>query len=396
MDFSKYREWFPVTRNWNYLFTGFLAPLANPVRDACVARVDRLSNGTFAYDPYDFEGEDPLSESKNLYAKLVNADPKEIAGVPSASYGINQVALMIAPKKGENVVLNDLEFHSNMYPWLKYQQFGVEIRIAKSKQGRLPVSEIEKLVDENTRVVTAAHISTWTGYREDVKEISRVAHRCNAFTVIDTAASGGATPLDVRDADVDFVAVSSHKWLMGIEGAGFLYVKRGLIDEFSSPMPGWYGTDNTKIETKNSWEKIPFHGSASKYEVGTPSVISRISVTAGMKMLFDIGVAKVQRRIEELAQYLIDELIKANLTPITPVEPELRGGCVNVFFKPGTDEDAVFSKLRANKIVVKHTERSAIERLGNQAGGVQATPSFFNTETELDQFVKTLREATSA
>jgi len=388
MKFEKYRDLFPVTKKFTYLKTGSPgAPLSIPVREACMKHLDELTESGVA-NPGGVSF-DQLPLSRQIFAKLINCDPEEIAIIPNATYGLNSVALMINPKKGENIVANDLEFQSNLFPWLQFSKVGVEVRIAKSRNGILPVEEIERLVDHKTRAVTTPHVSTWTGFRQELKSVSKVAHDHGAYFVVDAVQSAGVIPVDVRASDVDFLAVSSQKWLLGPKGCGFLFVRRQLIDKFDPPLPGWYGVINDV--TVDSWDKIKFADSASKFEGGTPSMISVVGVTAGIGLLFRVGLPNLQERISDLTQYAIERLTSSGLQVLTPSERSKRGRAVNVLLRPGVDSVAAHRLLEARGILTQCIRREHMAKYGWNAGGFQISPCFFNNEGDIDAFVEAVR-----
>jgi selenocysteine lyase/cysteine desulfurase len=390
MELSINRRQFPVTRRFNYLATGTEAPLSTPVVKACTVYLHEVASFGGAKSEVAEKSKERLLSSKRLFAEIIHASEDEIAAVPSASYGINLVALMVSPKKGDNIVLNELEFDSNMYPWLKYSKAGVEIRMAKSEKGIVSVDAIEKLVDDKTKVVTAAHVATWSGYRQDLKGAAEVAHRHGAVWVVDGAASVGSVVTDVKESDVDFLAISSHKWLLGPKGAGFLYVKKERAEKFDPPLPGWYGVSH-ETGTSGAWGNINFASNASKFEVGTPPVISYVGVAAGMKMIMEIGLRRVEKSISDLTQHLIEGLSGIGANVVTPTERRLRGGDIVALFKNGVDAENIHKRLEARKIITLLIREGQVSKLGWDAGGLYISPCFFNTEEEIDSLVRALK-----
>jgi cysteine desulfurase/selenocysteine lyase len=302
------------------------------------------------------------------------------------------VALMLQLKKGENVVLNDLDFTANIYPWLRLTKVGVNVRMARSKNGILPVNEIERHVDDKTRVITATHVTTDSGFRNDLKALAKLAHAHGAYVVADGASSTGVIPVDLNDIDVDFFAASSQKWLLGPAGSGFLYVNSRLIDELEPVLPGWYGTKSLGNIDALAWENIEFsHGSAAKFEVGTPSLLSNVGVSAGMRMLLDVGLTNVHRRVSDLTQYALEKLRAIGLNVITPADREKRAGDIVVRMKPGNVALTVQRALESKRIMTEALDESEHQlRLGWKGGCLRFSPCFFNTEKEVDTLTEAL------
>jgi cysteine desulfurase / selenocysteine lyase len=378
VDFARYRDEFPVTRKLNYLATGAEAPISTRVIRACNDYLEEVATEGGISPRISEKASEQMQGSKRLFSQMVNCDLDEVASVPSTSYAINMAALMIDPKPGDNLVINDLEFDSNLLPWLRYSEQGVEVRVAKNVDGVLAIEEIQKLVDEKTKVVTASHVSSWSGFRQDLKALSNLAHSQGALVVVDAANSVGAIETNLRESEVDFFTTSAHKWMLGPKGSGFLFVNRKIMDRFAPPLPGWYGVPSrTKIETV--WKEVKFSKSASKYEVGTPSVISNVGVSASMKMLFEAGLSGVYKRISDLGDYAIGGFKKIGMKVITPTERERRGGAI-----------VIMPKMNSKELHNKLTSMG-IATLLMRTGGIQVYPAFFNTEKELDALIDVLR-----
>ncbi|MFI5420457.1 MAG: aminotransferase class V-fold PLP-dependent enzyme [Nitrososphaerales archaeon] len=387
MDFTKYRELFPVTRNWTYLITGATAPLAKPVYQACADYLEENSEQGFRY--YSQIGE-IIEKPKTLFSRIVNCDVSELAFVPNSTHGINLVSQMVRPKKGENVVICDLEYYGCAYPWLRTQLDGVEVRVAKSEKGRLPVENVEKLVDDNTRVVSIAQVCH-SGFRQDLKSLSKLAHDHGAYMVSDAIGACGVVEVDVKQNQVDFLTTSSYKWLLGLQGGGFLYVRKGLVEQFDPPFPGSQATPSSnwaKLMLSPTWDKVNFPKSATRYETGMPSIIAATSLVASLKLLLKIGMQNVAQRVSDLTQCVIDNMEKIGLEVITPVERNLRGGHVIVFMKNKKQASDVCASLFKKKIHVQ----SFVPFYGPKNGGLFIAPDFFNTEAEIESLAKRLAE----
>ncbi len=261
MNFEKYREMFPVTQNWNYLATGATAPLSTLVEKACSNYIAENTREGFKFYS---EIDDFIGKPKTLFAKLINCTESELAFVPNSTHGINLVSQMLQPKKGQNVVITDLEYFGCAYPWLLTQTRGVDVRVAKSEKGMLPIETIEKLVDDKTKAISVAHVCH-SGLRQDLKALSKLAHDHGAYMVSDAIGSCGIVDVDVRQNEIDFLSTSSYKWLLGLQGAGFLYIKKKLIESFEPPFPGSHATpdvDSARLMLSPSWRKIKFPNSA--------------------------------------------------------------------------------------------------------------------------------------
>jgi cysteine desulfurase / selenocysteine lyase len=387
LNFEKYREMFPVTKNWNYLATGATGPLSISVEKACSEYIAENTKEGFKFYS---EIDDYIEKPKRLFAKLINCSEDELAFVPNSTHGINLVSQMLRPKKGENVVITDLEYFGCAYPWLLTQTKGVDVRVAKSKKGMLPIETIEALVDDRTKAISVAHVCH-SGLRQDLKALSKIAHDHGAYMVSDAIGTCGIVDVDVRDNQIDFLSTSSYKWLLGLQGAGFLYIKRKLVDSFDPPFPGSHATpdvDSAKLMLSPTWGKIKFPKSARRYETGMPAILPAVSLSASLELLLEIGMSNVEKRVSDLTQYAIEKMQQFDLKVITPEEPKLRGGHIIVLMKNGKLADDVFKTLFKKKIHIQRFTPS----YGPKEGAIFVAPDFFNTESEIDSFTTELKK----
>jgi cysteine desulfurase / selenocysteine lyase len=378
---------FPVTKKWIYLITGATAPLAKPVYQACSNYVNENSKDGFKF--YSNVAE-IIERPKSLFARLVNCGVDELTFVPNSTHGINLVSQMVRPKKGENVVISDLEYYGCAYPWLRTQLDGVKVRVAKSEHGMLPIENIEKLVDDKTKVVSVAHVCH-SGLRQDLRSLSKLAHDHGAYMVSDAIGSCGVVDVDVKENQVDFLTTSSYKWLLGLQGGGFLYVRKGLVDSFNPPFPGSQATpssDWAKLMSSPSWDKINFPKSATRYETGMPSIIAATSLSASIKLLLKIGMRNVEKRVSDLTQYAIESMERIGLDVVTPAKRNQRGGHVIVFMKNKKLAKDISALLFKKKIHVQ----SFVPSYGPKNGGLFLAPDFFNNEAEFDSLTKQLEK----
>ena len=387
MDFEKYREMFPVTQNWNYLATGATAPLSTSVEKVCSSYIAENTREGFKFYS---EADNFIEKPKALFAKLIHCTEEELAFVPNSTHGINLVSQMLQPKKGDNVVITDLEYYGCAYPWLRTEVNGVDVRVAKSKKGMLPIETIEKLVDEKTKAISVAHVCH-SGLRQDLKALSKLAHDHGAYMISDAIGTCGVVDVDVRELDIDFISTSSYKWLLGLQGAGFLYIRKKLIDSFDPPLPGSHstpGVDSARLMLSPTWRKIKFPKAARRYETGMPPILPAISLSASLELLLKIGMQNVDKRVSDLTQYAIEAMEKINLQVITPVERKLRGGHIIVFMKNGKLANDVFQSLFKKKIHIQRFTPS----YGPRSGAIFVAPDFFNTEEEIDSLAVELKK----
>ena len=238
---NELREPFPVTDEVVYLNVANHAPPSTPVKKA-------VTGFLADWDGLSRHGDEKVEQANASFAKLIDAKPMEIACQPNTSRGLAVVAASLGFKRGDNVIINDLENWANVYPWTSLRAKGVEVRTVKSRGGAVCLEDVEKQIDDETRAVSISHVQWLTGARHSLKPISELAHRHGAYLVVDGIQAAGAIRVNVKKEDVDFYACGSYKWLLGPSGAGFLYVKEELLPEVSPVDYGYRAINEHGVE----------------------------------------------------------------------------------------------------------------------------------------------------
>jgi len=371
MDMESVREQFPVTKNKVFLNHAAESPLPKPVADAVHKYVEEFSN----FGESSIELED---RGKSLFAKLINAKPEELAIVENTSMGLNIAANLLRYPPGSKIVTTDMEYPSVVYPWLR-KSLPVKVHYVKNVNGKILLEDVEKAVDDNTVAVVISHVEYFNGFRNDLGAISEIAHEHGAYVIVDAIQSAGAVKIDVKKDDVDFLTCACYKWLLGPPGAGYLYVKRELVEKFEPPLVGWLSVKPEVFETIDFWDiwSLKLSETASRFEVGTPSFISIAGIIQALKMFLDFGMENVERRILKLTDYLIETVKDLGLKLQTPEEKQYRSGIVN--FKISNPKELA-EKLNGKNIVVSA-----------RSHGIRVSPHFYNIEEEIDTLMEEVK-----
>ena len=164
---------------------------------------------------------------KKRYGQLINATANEIAFTANTSDGENIVVMGLdLPRKGGNIVIDELHFTTSLYMYKELEKQGVELRIVKHRNWAIDPHDMDKAIDRNTRIVSLALVSNVNGFMHDCKAVSDLAHARGALVFADIIQAVGAVPLDVNALGIDFASAGTYKWIMGERGFGFLYVKK--------------------------------------------------------------------------------------------------------------------------------------------------------------------------
>lgn len=371
-DVEKIREQFPITKSKVFLNHAAHSPLPKPVADVIRNLVNEDSN--LGNVPIEWE-----DKGKPHFARLINARTEELAFVESTSVGMNIAASVLHYPPDSKIVTTDLEYPSVVYPFLR-KSLGTKVHYVKNDRGKIRLEDIEKAVDDRTVAVALSQVEYSNGFRHDLKPISEIAHDHGAYLIVDGIQAAGAVSVDVKRDDVDFLACACYKWLLGPLGAAYFYVKKELIEKFEPPFVGWASVKQSIFDTIEFWDiwKLDFPETAARFEVGSPSVLSLMGAREALRMLLDVGIESIERRILDLTDYLMESITKLGLELQTPQERAYRSGIVNFRVK---NPKEVAEKLDKKGIVVSA-----------RANGIRVSPHFYNTEDEIDKLIEEVRQ----
>jgi selenocysteine lyase/cysteine desulfurase len=316
--------------------------------------------------------------AKRAFASLINASPDEIAVFSSVSEATSAVASAIDFRTAKSrVVVSDAEFPTVSQIWLAQQSRGAEVEWVSLTDGESNLADYDRAIDERTAIVSAAHAYYLNGGVQDVSAIARKAHAHGALIFVDAYQTAGAIPVDVRAMDVDFLASGNLKFLMGIPGIAFLYVRRALIDSLRPTITGWFGRENPFAFDARRLDWSP---TAARLETGTPPVLNAYVARAGMEIIAEIGVDRIRSWHMELTTRLIGGGRDRGLT--LHGTADVAGKTASTAFVVG-DAHAVEVAMRARGVIP--SARGPVIRLA---------PHFYTTLDDVDTALDALAGVT--
>jgi selenocysteine lyase/cysteine desulfurase len=299
------------------------------------------------------------------------------------------VSSMLEVGKGENIVVTDLAYPSNLFVWLPCRRKGAEIKRIDNRDGCIELADFEKIIDDNTRVVSLSRIEWTSGLRYDVKAISEIAHEHGAIVVEDSYQAVGPVDVDVHLDNVDFLLVGSGKWLCSPPLAAIFYVREDLINTYEPSYrfyhqveeafqddPPWAHPSSNNID---SYDK-PLYKNADKFYRGCVDESAIWGFHSALEYFNMLGGEQREKRVLKLSGYLIDGLRNIGVKVNTPNEPKERGGLVTY--------DTGSHKLNKESYRKLHEEGVIVAlRYSGGVGGIRVSTHFFNTEEDLDRLL---------
>ena len=388
MDFERLRSDFPLLSRYTYLDTASSGVMSKQVHRAIVEFIDKWL----------YEGEDwdkvikDVIEARRLFSSMVGVKEDEVALIPNTSTGLIAAASSIKWRRESNIVIAEHNFPTNfnVFSSLLRNKIIREIKVARYIDGRIPIEQYEKLIDEHTQLVSVDLVGWLTGYVEDLRTISRIAHEKGALVLSDIFHAAGVFPIDLRGLDIDIAVCGSYKWLLAPSGAAFLCIKKELLDNvLTNCWTGWLGVEDSVIERMAKGETRLFERplplldsqpacSASRYEWGSWAGPTVVGLAESLRFFQKINIESSWRRIQNLTSTLINELVEKNFKIFSPIEKDRMSGIVSLSTRNSYD---VAEKLLRDRVVV--SARPGILRI---------SVDFYNNEEDIEKITYKLTE----
>ena len=359
----EYSHEFPVARNLTYLNHAAVAPLPASVAQAMAdLAADARDWGSFHYDAW-LAAYDGL---RGETAKLINASPNEIAIVKNTSEGIATIALGLDWRPGDVVVAFKEEFPANYYPWLKLEPRGVKIRWRSIYDSLDAIDEAAA----GARLLAISYVNYLTGHRVDLNALGEICQRRGCFFLVDAIQGMGVFPIDVERARIDALSADGHKWLLGPEGCGVLYVRQAVQDQVEPVEFGW---TNVAAFADYASRDMTLRGDAGRYEPGTLNPIGIFGLRASMALINRIGVEAISAAVSARAR-MIASGAAAKGYEVLPAD----SGIVTVR-KEGVDSRLIVKRLREHAILAAPRQ-----------GYVRTSPHFYVSPESIERALELL------
>ena len=369
-DWAALRNEFPTLANWTYL---------DIARKTIPPRCVEWAMQEYCRDIYDNAGEDAWSgenveATRSLMAKLLGAQPGELAFMKNTTEGLNIAAHAFDLKSGDNIVLTNMEHVNNIWVWRHWESKGVEIRFAEHRDGRLTLDTFLEKIDRRTRVVACAYVTYGNGYRVDLPALGKICRERDIRLVVDGVQAAGVLAAPLSSLGADIVAIGGHKGLLGLTGTGLIYCRAELIRNLKTPF-----IRPLSVVGAAANKQFDYVHDAHRFEGGNPSFLGLRVMRRGAEFLQSIGIANIEERVRQLSTTFLGMLRKAGIKTQTPDAWEERAQIVNLMIP---DAKAIQARLHKRKIVVNVKDDA-----------LRVSMSFFNNEEDLE---RTLHEITRA
>jgi selenocysteine lyase/cysteine desulfurase len=350
------------------------APQTDATRAAASRYLESWNTSGMDWDTWMEE----VGQAKTEFATLIGAAASDIAVFSSVSEATSALASALDfDRTRRNIVVSEMEFPTVAHVWLAQQRRGARVSWVAVRDGTVDPAVYDKLVDERTMLVSSCHGYFMNGFVQDVKRIAARARDAGAFSFVDAYQTLGTLPIDVRDLGVDFLAAGNLKFLMGIPGIAFMYIRPDIVGRLEPTVTGWFGrSDPFAFDSKT----LDWSATASRFDAGTPPVINAYVARAGMSMINAVGPTKIRPWLEVLGHRLI------------------AGGRERGLLLHGTDDMTRKTSTTAFLVHDSHAVESAMRARGvlptARGSVIRLAPHFYNTIEDVDRALDLLAEVT--
>ena len=319
-----------------------------------------------------------IEKCRSAFAGLIGAEPHEVAITTSVSAATAAVASCIDfSARRKKVVASGAEFPTVGHVWRAHERLGAEVDWVSVRDEQMFSADYAEHIDEKTAIVSATHAWYQNGSLQDTQEITRVAHENGALVYVDAYQTAGVVPIDVKKTNIDFLAAGALKYLLGIPGIAFLYVRQEVAENLHPTVTGWFGRRDPFAFDEKLLDWAP---SARRFDTGTPPIINAYVARVGIETIRELGTKAIREWTLQLSGRIVERAREHGLEIHGPEDPQRR-----------TPSTAVRCGGRSSHDVETQLKQRGV--LASARGPViRLAPHFYNTLDEIDSAVDTLAD----
>ncbi|MDP3386525.1 MAG: aminotransferase class V-fold PLP-dependent enzyme [Eubacteriales bacterium] len=367
-EVDRWREEFPILTNTIHVGNCSQSAQSKRVRNAINRYLDNWLTVGMDWESWVTE----VALAKSEFAKLINADPSEIAITSCVSEAVSSIASALDyTGKRKKIVITDAEFPTVNYIWLAHQKYGAKVDIISvNENNEIDINEYDRYIDENTLLTSVTMVYYLNGFKQDVKKMVDIAHKKGSLILVDAYQGLGTEPIDVKAMNIDILTSGNLKYLFGIPGISFMYVNKELVQLMKPALTGWFGQEDPFLfQTRyNDWAS-----DARRFDTGTPPVLNAYAARAGLEIVNEVGVARIKDRIDMLSAHALNGCIARNLNCISPLDVNKKGGTTAIW---------VSDKMASHDMEVELRKRDIIA--SSRGDVIRVAPHFYTKPHEID------------
>lgn len=372
--FAKFRKDFPILINKIQLSSCSQSALSVQVK----AAIQEYMNSWEEHGMEWMGWMNAVEDARKYFATLINADVEDVAVVSSVSHAASAIATALDYTKGRNeIVLTDMDFPCIGHVWNSQQSSGATISFVSSKDDQIPLENYRNRVSDKTLLTSMSHVAYYNGFEQDLKEVAKLVHEKGSYLFVDAYQSAGNVAIDVKENNVDFLAAGLQKYLLGVPGLAFLYIKKEVAEKLSPRVTGWFGQSNPFLfDVKH----IEYAQGARKFDSGTPAMVNGFAAKEGLKLILDAGMENIEPYLKELSDFSTNYALEKGFSLKSPLDAKLKGSNTAIYVE------------NANEIEQKMKERGVI--VSARKDVIRIAPHFYNTKEDIKEAIDLLKNLT--
>ncbi len=372
--FEEFREKMHITRKWIYLNHAAIGPLpTDTFIELSEGIMEKTLHGAANIDLNAID--EKYVKMQKIGRKILGTTREETIFFPQyTQLGMLPILDGLDFKSGGNVVITDMEFTQNSFPFQVFaRKTHRELKVIRSIDGKIPWENFEKAIDDETRVVGLSHVQFANGFKTDLRAVAALCHDHGAFLLVDAIQSLGTLNFRAHDWDVDAVVAGGYKWLLGPFNTGIGYIAPHHLDKIDPTMAGWMTDQDYLNMTHHPYN--PVFGAKRLQGHINPSLFTLYS---SIKLLTNVGLRDIETKIRSLTNHIVKRAEEMELKVASPREAHERGAIVKV------DIDNAEMGV---KFLKSHNVSVSLRN-----GGIRLAPHAYNTLEEIDKTMDLIGE----
>ncbi len=371
-DIDAWRKKFPILKKAVHVANCSQSPQSDATRAAAMAYLDNWDGMGMDWGRWMEE----IALAKAEFAKLLNAKPSEIAIGTSVSELTSTIGSALPLGTGRmKVVTTEAEFPTVGNIWNAFRKFDFQPEFVRVKNGVVDLAEYDRVLDERTLIASIFDVYYYNGFKQDLAAIIPKIHAVGALAYVDAYQGIGSHPIDVKALDIDMLSTGNLKYLCGIPGVAFLYVKEELVPYMEPAFTGWFGQKNPfafKLD-------LDYATDARRFDNGTPPVLTAYIARAGMGIINEVGPQAIQDWTDILSKRCIDGALARGMDVASPLDIARKAPTTAI--RVGKDSHHVELALREAGIIA--SARGDVIRIA---------PHFFTRLEDIDYVLDSLEK----
>ncbi|MFA9557710.1 aminotransferase class V-fold PLP-dependent enzyme [Evansella sp. AB-rgal1] len=309
-----------------------------------------------------------VESSRNLFAKLINCDPEEVAILASVSDCISSIINSIPFNEGESICVTDIDFPCIGHAALSNQTIrNVPVTFIPHQNYTIDIDQFEKLHTNSVKLTCVPHVNYYNGFKLDLKSISNIVHKNDSLLFVDAYQSAGSTKIDVKEMGIDILVSGMQKYLMGVPGIAFMYINKEVSSKLTPAVTGWFGQKNPFLF---DLKHVDYAEATKRFNTGTPPVANAYIAERALQYILNIGIENIEGYLNELSEYTVKKAQELGFTIVSPIDTKLKGPTTALLIP------------NASKVEATLKERNII--VSSRQDVIRIAPHIYNTKDDID------------